>query len=314
MKSIIAVLIFLTMLIDPTRIGKINAAKADAKKTFNEGKYQEAIKKYRYLIESLHVDEDEVKLNLAHAYYLAKDTANAKPIYQSLTQSLKNEIRSKALQQLGVMNNSLNKSEEALAQFKQAIKTDPSNEDARYNYEMLKKKLNEKKKQEQQNQPQNKDKKDKKDQNKDQQNKDEQNKQDQKDKQDKEQQNKDQQNQKDKQKEQEEKERKEQEQKEQQKKEEEQKAKEQKEKEDKEKKDKEKKDKGQEQDANDQKKEDQKKKDEIPSDVRKKLQELNLSPEKAQMILDAMKNQEQQYLQQNKRKATKPKDKGKPDW
>jgi hypothetical protein len=27
-----------------------------------------------------------------------------------------------------------------------------------------------------------------------------------------------------------------------------------------------------------------------------------------------MKNQEKQYLQQNKRKATKRKDKGKPDW
>jgi hypothetical protein len=27
-----------------------------------------------------------------------------------------------------------------------------------------------------------------------------------------------------------------------------------------------------------------------------------------------MKNQEIQYLQQNKRKATKPRDKGKPDW
>ena len=32
------------------------------------------------------------------------------------------------------------------------------------------------------------------------------------------------------------------------------------------------------------------------------------------LILEAMKNQEIQYLQQNKRKATKPKDKGKPDW
>jgi Ca-activated chloride channel family protein len=310
MKTIISILIFLVLLIDPTRIGKINSAKADAKKTFNEGNYKEAIKKYRYLIDDLKVDEDEVKLNLAHAYYLAKDTASAKPIYQNLTQSLNNEIRSKALQQLGVMNNSLNKSEEALAQFKQAIKADPSNEDARYNYEMLKKKLEEKKKQDQQNQ-QNKDDRKKQDQNKDQQNKNDQNKQDQKDKQNKEQENKDQQNQKDKQKEQEEKERKEQEEKENKKKEEEQKAKEEKEKEEKEKKEK----KGEKQEAKDQKEEEQKKdKDKIPSDVQQKLELMKVSPEKAKMILDAMKNQEQQYLQQNRRKATKPKDKGKPDW
>jgi hypothetical protein len=32
------------------------------------------------------------------------------------------------------------------------------------------------------------------------------------------------------------------------------------------------------------------------------------------MILEAMKNNEVQYLQQNKRKATKPNEKGKPDW
>jgi hypothetical protein len=46
----------------------------------------------------------------------------------------------------------------------------------------------------------------------------------------------------------------------------------------------------------------------------KKLQQMKMSEEKAKMILEAMKNQEIQYLQQNKRKATKPRDTGKPDW
>jgi len=41
---------------------------------------------------------------------------------------------------------------------------------------------------------------------------------------------------------------------------------------------------------------------------------MNMSEEKANMILDALKNQEIQYLQQNKRKATKTKDNSKPDW
>ena len=45
-----------------------------------------------------------------------------------------------------------------------------------------------------------------------------------------------------------------------------------------------------------------------------KLQQMKMSEEKAKMILEAMKNQEIQYLQQNKRKATKPRDSGKPDW
>jgi hypothetical protein len=39
-----------------------------------------------------------------------------------------------------------------------------------------------------------------------------------------------------------------------------------------------------------------------------------ISEEKARMILEAMRNQEKQYLQQQKRKSTKPKDRTKPDW
>lgn len=45
-----------------------------------------------------------------------------------------------------------------------------------------------------------------------------------------------------------------------------------------------------------------------------KLQQMKMSEEKAKMILEAMKNQEIQYLQQNKRKATKPRESNKPDW
>jgi Ca-activated chloride channel family protein len=52
----------------------------------------------------------------------------------------------------------------------------------------------------------------------------------------------------------------------------------------------------------------------MPPDVKQKLEEMKISPEKAEMLLEAMRNQEKQYLQQNKRKATKPKEKGKPDW
>jgi Ca-activated chloride channel family protein len=48
--------------------------------------------------------------------------------------------------------------------------------------------------------------------------------------------------------------------------------------------------------------------------IREMLEKMNLSPEKARMILDAMKNNEVQYLQQNKRKGKKKKEDDKPDW
>lgn len=51
-----------------------------------------------------------------------------------------------------------------------------------------------------------------------------------------------------------------------------------------------------------------------PQSTSEKLEELNLTEEKARMILEAMKNNEIQYIQQNKRKAKKKPDSNKPDW
>ncbi len=286
MKSWATVLLVLAMLTDPTRISKINSLKAEAKKAYLKNDFKTAIAKYRYLIDSMDVHEDEVLLNLASAYYNLKDTTNALSQYQSLTASSKNEFRSKAQQQLGVMAEQQGKHEEALNHFKEAIKSDLNNQEARYNYELVKKKLEEKKKQDQKKQDQqNKDQDQKKDQDK------------------KEQEKKDQQ-------------KKDQEQKDKEKKEQEEKKKEEQEKKDQEKKDQEKKD----QEKKDQEKKDKEekeKKDEekkMPPSVKEKLEQMKISPEKAEMLLEAMRNQEKQYLQQNKRKATKPKEKGKPDW
>lgn len=279
----VVILILMVLLIDPGDIGKINSLKSQAKDAYKKGDFKTAISKYRYLVDSLNVNEDEVKLNLANAYFEANDTTYTANSYQPLTQSSNPRIRSVAHQQLGVLSNRDNKYEEALANFKQALKADPNNEDARYNYEMVKKKLAEQKKKEEEqkkNDPNQEEKnKDQKDQNKEQnkdQKQDQKEKQDQQDKKKQDEQNKEQ--------------------------------KEQQEKEEKEKKEQ------QQKDQKDQEQKDNKEKKDLPPSVSEKLKEMEMSEEKAQMILEAMKNQEIQYLQQNKRKATKPKDKGKPDW
>jgi Ca-activated chloride channel homolog len=299
MKTIFLFLAASLLFTDLDKIGKINSAKAEAKKAFLSGDFKKAIQKYSYLIDSLGVNEDEVRANLASAYFQANDTAHAVNTYQLLTQSPNKKISSVANQQLGVMANNTEKLEEALQYFKQALKAAPENEEARYNYEVVKKKLEDKKKQDQQNKDQkDQDKKDdqKKDQNKDQ----KKDQKDQKDKDKKDQEKKDQ-------------EKKDQEKKDQEKKDQkdkdpkDQKSEEQKEKEKKEQKEKEQK----EQQQKDEKNKDKK---DIPPSVSDKLKDMQITEEKAKMILEAMKNQEVQYLQQNKRKATKPRDKGKPDW
>jgi Ca-activated chloride channel family protein len=292
MKTTVAFLLAALLFTDLDKIGKINSAKAEAKKAFLAGDFTTAIKKYTYLIDSLGVNEDEVRANLASAYFQANDTTGALNNYQRLTQSANKKISSVANQQLGVMANNQEKLEESLNYFKQALKAAPENDEARYNYEIVKKKLEEKKKQDQQKNKDQKDQDKKDDQKKDQ-------KDQQKDKKDQEK--KDQ-------------EKKDQEKKDQEKKDQEKKDQEQKDQKDKDPKDqKEKEQKEKEQKEKEQQEKNKDKKD-IPPSVSEKLKEMQMSEEKAKMILEAMKNQEVQYLQQNKRKATKPKDKGKPDW
>jgi hypothetical protein len=151
MKFIVLSIIVL-IAIDPSRIAKVNGAKSEARKAYMDGDYKKAVSKYTYLTDTLDVREDEVMINLANSYFQVKDTANAISTYQSLTASPKSHIRSKAQQQLGILHHRQGKLEEALVNFKEAIKADNSNVDAKYNYEMLKKKLDEeKKKQEEKN-------------------------------------------------------------------------------------------------------------------------------------------------------------------
>lgn len=283
MKSLFIAFVLLAFTVDPGKIGKVNSLKSEAKKAYKKGDYQKAIEKYRYLVDSLGVTEDEVRLNLANAYFESNDTVNTFQNYQPLTQSANSKIRSIAHQQMGVVANRQGKFEEALASFKQALKADPTNEDARYNYEMVKKKLAEQKKKEEEQKKQDPNKQDKNEDQKKEENKDQ-----------KQDQNKDKKDQKDK---------------------EDQQNKDQKDKQDQESKEKEKQDKESKEKKEQQQKEkeNQDKKD-LPPSVSDKLKQMEMSEEKAKMILEAMKNQEVQYLQQNKRKATKPKDKGKPDW
>ena len=55
-------------------------------------------------------------------------------------------------------------------------------------------------------------------------------------------------------------------------------------------------------------------KDADESEIRQNLEEMKISPEKAQMILDALKNNEIQYIQQMQRRPTQRPDSDKPDW
>ncbi|UII20783.1 tetratricopeptide repeat protein [Fulvivirga ligni] len=294
-------------------ISKINRMKKEAKEAYNNANYDKAIENYNYLLDSLHLEDDNITLNLANSYFHKKDTANALSYYENISDSENQVVRSVAHQQLGIMANRDKKYQEALDHFKQALRANPKNDEARYNYEMVKKAME---KDKDQNEDQNKD------QNKDQKDKDQEQK-------DKEQQQKDQQQQDQEKKDgdkkdQQEQEGKDQEGKDKEGKEDQQKKQEKEGKESEEKGEKGEKDEkgeekqGKEEDAmkpSDEKSDDKMTDNKDKSNsVSEKLKEMKISEEKAKMILEALKNKEKQYYQQNQHKATKSRASGKPDW
>ncbi|MES2732776.1 MAG: hypothetical protein V4714_13550 [Bacteroidota bacterium] len=109
-----------------------------------------ASQQLRYLVDSLHVTDPEARLDLAHALYNGKDTVKARLQYQRLDSVADIAVRSVALQQLGVLAGMHNANEEALDHFKQTLRIDPANDEARYNYELLMKKSQQQKEEEKQ--------------------------------------------------------------------------------------------------------------------------------------------------------------------
>ncbi len=299
MKYIIAFILLVMPLSDLDKIATVNKHKKEAREAYNNGDYATALSHYRYLIDSLQVEEPEVMLNMANTLYQLKDTTRAIERYASLYDTPDKTVRSVANQQLGVVyNKMLQKPEMALEYFKQALKDDPTNEDARYNYELLKKALKDKEKQEQDQQDQDQDKKEQQ-----QKDKQEQDQQDQQQKDSEQEQKQDQPSDEKKQ---------DQEGKEGEENQEEQ-SKDQEQQKDDPSKDPKEQQKKEPQEGEPDENDDQENQDQQNS-VAEKLKDMKISEEKARMILEAMKNNEIQYFQQNKRKPTKKKDTSKPDW
>jgi hypothetical protein len=284
--SIILVVFTLAGVID--NIATVNRLKKEAEQAYKNGDYSTAIAHYQTLLDSLNVQDDNIRLNLAHSLIQAGDTISAQRNYSSLVRSSNKNVKSVAYQQMGVIASDQQQYEDALNIFKESLKADPTNEEARYNYELVKELL--KKQQEQQQQ--------------DQQNQDQQ--QDQQDKQDQEQQDQQQQDQQDQQQQEGEQGEQSEENQQGQKQEQQQEGESDESPQD-----------ADEQDAQqgEQQQEGEKSDEEqSASPISERLKEMNISEEKARMILEAMRNNEMQYIQQNRRRPDKPRDRTKPDW
>ncbi|CAD5279761.1 MULTISPECIES: tetratricopeptide repeat protein [unclassified Imperialibacter] len=295
MKALAGILLVIAVIIPGVNdIATVNKLKKDAEKAYLAGDYAKATQAYTMLTDSLGVLEDKLFLNLGHSLFQQGDSAQAFSQYQRLINTKEKDLKSLAYNQMGIISNKPGDRNTALSFFKEALKADPTNEEARYNYQLVKRQIAEDNEKNQDDQQQDKEKnEEKEDEKKDQQDKDQNNDQKNEEQKKQDQEKKDQESENKEQKDQEQ--QSEEQKKEQEKKDQEQKKKEQ-------------------QDAEQQDKENKDGEKQPPQINPDKLKEMNISEEKAKMILEAMRNSEIQYIQQNKRKGVKKPESGKPDW
>ncbi|MEJ8755909.1 tetratricopeptide repeat protein [Pontibacter sp. H259] len=142
MKFWLAILLFLSLPGAGLKtVSRINSYADRAAKAYNQEKYAEAITAYEYLLEDLEVEDDQLRLNLAHAYYKAGLLPDAQNQYRLLADHTSEHIRSVVHLQLGNIASNGKKYPQALSLYRNALIADPENEVARYNFELLKKYL-----------------------------------------------------------------------------------------------------------------------------------------------------------------------------
>ncbi|MDX2305569.1 MAG: tetratricopeptide repeat protein [Microscillaceae bacterium] len=132
----------LLLLINPFYyVRNINLLQEEAQIAFYKKDYFMSILKYNHLINSYQIEDEHILLNLAHAYFHTNKQDQSTYYYLQAIKKGVPDTKSIALNQLACIEYENNNLEEALSLFKEAILNNPFNSKARYNYELLKKKL-----------------------------------------------------------------------------------------------------------------------------------------------------------------------------
>jgi hypothetical protein len=120
-------------------ISLINEYADTAAAAYKKGDYIESIAAYEYLLENLEVQDDQLRLNLGHSYFRIGELQKARQQYTLLAEHSSRHIRAIALLQLGNIAAQNKKYMQALSYFRNALVVEPGNALARYNYELIKK-------------------------------------------------------------------------------------------------------------------------------------------------------------------------------
>ena len=107
---------------------------------YQEGKFDEARTYYERILRNREKD-DAARFGLGTSAYQQKDFETAARVLNNVMRTKDKSLQSKALYNIGTLFNEQQKMEESLAFFRKAIESDPLNEDAKVNYELLKRHL-----------------------------------------------------------------------------------------------------------------------------------------------------------------------------
>jgi hypothetical protein len=124
-------------------IAERNEHSQKAAASYRQGNYAAAVKNYEFLVYEIGDPDPSLLLNLAHAYRKNHQPEKAQKAYEKCLKNPDSKLRSIAWEQLGTLQAKVPDYKKALTFYKRALVADPQNEQARYNYEMLKKYLRE---------------------------------------------------------------------------------------------------------------------------------------------------------------------------
>jgi hypothetical protein len=135
-------LLTILLLVNPiTFIAETNERQAKAGQYFRSEDYRQALQEYLFIIEDLETTSPEIFLNTAHAYFNLRNADKSAFYYSKLLDDNNPIYQSIAFNQLGYLATVDNDLNNALKYFKLALLRNPQNEEARYNYELTKKRL-----------------------------------------------------------------------------------------------------------------------------------------------------------------------------
>lgn len=137
-----------------TRVTRLNNAIKTAETSYAEANYEKSVADHLILVNDFQYSSSELNFDLGLSHQYAKKVDEALPWYDQATQSPIKMLASFAFNQSGVIQGDKKEYEIALSKFQSALIQDPTNEQARHNYELLARWL--KRDEERKNQDQNK--------------------------------------------------------------------------------------------------------------------------------------------------------------